>query len=245
MHYNTYETPDGIHLWFRLLVLRLTASSVSGWDPVQPLPQTCSHRYRSIRLNCLQIQPYTALFLTFIHLTLTFSSNISVIICGDWPLTVWDTFSFNRDYSFANSQHRVSAPRSDVDTEPLVRTASVSRFLFSPHTHQQLISSRIERSRRQCPLDIDKLIKMDEWQPRIFADGKVSSGVILLYITNIYEACNAMCCNAFWASYDVFPQTINNNRTPYEVIEPAETQTLVYLTVQHWNAALLLSCCAC
>lgn len=84
-----------------------------------------------------------------------------------------------------------------MDTEPLVRTASVSWFLFSSHTQEQLISFRIERSRRQCPLGIDKLIKMDEWQPRIFADGKVSSGVILLYVTNIYEAYNVMYCNTF------------------------------------------------
>lgn len=59
------------------------ASRVSGSDPVHGLPQTCSPRYRSIRLNCLQIQPHTALFLTFIHLTLTITYDITVIICGD------------------------------------------------------------------------------------------------------------------------------------------------------------------
>lgn len=126
----------------------------------------------------------------------------------------------NRDYSFANSQHRVSAPRNDVDAEPLVRTASVSWFLCSSLTHQRLISFRTERSRCQCPLDIDKLIKMDEWQPRIFADGKVSSGVIYC-ISPIYT--KPICVVMHFEPHILrFLRPFAKNWTPYEII--AETQ---------------------
>lgn len=76
-------------------------------------------------------------FLHLIHQTLTSICYISVFICGDRPLTERYKNPLTSTNSFANSQHRVSAPRNDVDTEPLVRTASVSWFLcfiFHPPT---------------------------------------------------------------------------------------------------------------
>lgn len=49
----------------RLLVLRLTSLKVFGKRSSPDFTTDLSRRYRSIRLNRLQIQPYTALFITY------------------------------------------------------------------------------------------------------------------------------------------------------------------------------------
>jgi len=125
-----------------------------------------------------------------------------------------------------------------VDTEPLVRTASVSWFYFllsdtdTHNTHQLLISLRNESSRRQCPLDIiDKLIKMDEWQPRISTDGKVSSGVILLIYLKPICILSLIC----GVSSDHLRRTGPHMRS-------LKHKPVVYVFVPSWDAVLLNTC---
>lgn len=103
--------------------------------------------------------------------------------------------------SLANAQQRVSAPRNDVDTEPLVRTASVPWVLYFIFTLQRLISFARERCSRRCPLDIDKLIKMGEWQPRIFAV-ELFLRLLLCNTHMLHEACS---------NYDVFRVSYAHN----------------------------------